>query len=155
METRETVYRMSELKYGVSELRELLRTMGFDPALINTKDLQDVADSLTSLANLPDGKSWGWKYLNQVLHDKLPASRILYSAILAQGALSDGVNSAIATGRRVLVYAKSGVDVHAGTLITRASRRCICGIYFIPAAWNSLTCSSECRKNRRNLSRRK
>jgi hypothetical protein len=142
------------IKYGVSELRELLHTLGHEPDLINTHILQEIADNLSKLAGLSVDKHWTWKYLNQVVHNKLPASRVMFEAILRQGALSDGVNEAIATSQRLVSYAPIGVDVHPGSLILRPSRQCVCGLHFIPPAWNSKDHSLECRKKRKQMERR-
>jgi hypothetical protein len=128
---------------GVSELRELLRTMGHEPDLINTHQLQEIAEILSALAGKQP--AWGWKYLNQVLHNKLAASQQLITAIHQQGMLSDGVNATLATSTKLIAYAPSGVTVHPGSLILTDSRQCPCGLWFIPRAWNQNYHSHECR----------
>ena len=124
-------------------MAELVRSLNHDPQLINRANLQEIADTLSELAGLP--KPWGWKYVANVLHGKLHASKRMMDAILRLGAIIDGVEAA--KYHRVSVLSLH--EIPNDTLITSKPIRCAgCKAWFIPRSWNHKYHSFECRKNR-------
>lgn len=134
---------------GAQALSELIYGLGHDPASIRVDDLQAVADRLSELARRDP--AWGWRYLRNVLNRRMDASRKLIDAVMRLGALVDGAPRDLARSERVTVQALG--KVKPGALVLADSQPCICGIEFVPAAWNQKYHSKECkklaRKNRR------
>ena len=125
-------------------LCELIRAFGHDPNLITGANLQEIADRLSEF--VAREKPWGWKYLANVIHGSQMASSKLGDAILRLGATFDGLPAEIASAHQVQIMAT--VEVHPGSLLTIASRRCknpACPIHFIPRSWNQKYHSAECR----------
>jgi hypothetical protein len=129
-------------------LSELIRGFGHDPSLITTEDLQGIADRLSSIA----GKEtpWGWRYLRNVLNEKVDASAALTRAIMSLGATFDGVPVVLAQAHPVNVLAIG--KIKPGALVLADSRPCenpACPIEFVPSAPRQIYHSKECRKQAR------
>lgn len=130
-------------------LRELIRGLGHDPELINTDDLQLIADDLVKL--VPPNKrgerpDWSWRYLRNVLNQKIDASAALTRAIYALGATTDGLPAIVASAQQVTVLVVG--RVHPGALVLADSRKCArpgCPIHFIPRSARQRYCTIECR----------
>ena len=53
------------------------------------------------------------------------------------------------------VQIPNGFDVPDGTIIQRSARTCICGVSFIPTAWNQINHTKACAKMRAQMKKRK
>jgi hypothetical protein len=131
-------------------LSELIRGFGHDPALITTDDLQGIADRLSAIA----GKKipWGWRYLRNVLNEKVEPSTALTQAIMSLGATFDGVPEIMAQAHQVSVMAVG--NIKSGSLILADSKPCdnpACPIEFVPRVpwqrYHSKECARNAKKN--------
>lgn len=52
------------------------------------------------------------------------------------------------------VQVPNGFDVPEGTIIQRSARTCICGVSFIPTAWNQINHTKACAKMRARMKTR-
>lgn len=135
-------------------LDELIRAFGHDPVSITVEDLQVIADKLSQIA--AKDPPWGWRYLRNLLNDKIEASEKLTRAIFALGASVDGVNEELAGAQQVMVMVPAGVKVHPGALILSHSQPCAnpaCGLHFVPRTprqkYHSRACGRQDAKRRR------
>jgi hypothetical protein len=135
---------------AVEMLRELIRSMGYEPLDLKPGDLQTVSEKLSQAA----GKSppWGWRYLHNILNRKIEASEKMTRAIMILGAISDGVTMTQAKGRPVQVLAVG--EIKSGSVVFGSSRICAnpaCALSFVSDIWNKGACSPECSKIARKL----
>lgn len=127
----------------VDALREIIRSLTYDPDHLTVEAKTDVADRLGQMV----GKPWGWRYIHNVLHGKINASKELQDAIIRLGASIDGMPEILAKSRPVQCLAIG--DVRPGALILADSRRCgypPCGIWFVPTAKHQRYHSIECKR---------
>jgi len=53
------------------------------------------------------------------------------------------------------VQVPNGFDVPDGTIIQRSARTCVCGVSFIPTAWNQINHTKACAKMRARMKKRR
>lgn len=53
------------------------------------------------------------------------------------------------------VQVPNGFDVPEGTVIQRSARTCVCGVSFIPTAWNQINHTKACAKMRARMKKRR
>lgn len=129
----------------IDALREIFVSLSYDPDNLTVENKTDVANRLSQMVNKEE--PWGWRYIHNVLGDKIRASRELVDAINRLGASIDGAPDVLAKASRVNVLAV-GV-VQPGSLILADSRRCknpSCGLWFVPTAHNQRYHSLDCKR---------
>jgi len=124
-------------------LEEVIRGLGHDPALVSVRDLQEIANQLSTMVKKET--PWGWRYLRNVLNGKLEASTKLLDAVMRLGATIDSTPVELARSEQVTVLAVG--HVQSGALILADSRRCAnpgCAIVFVPRVPWQKCHSAEC-----------
>ena len=131
-------------------LQELITALGYPVEQLSggkvhvaQADLEVVVGELSDLVDkLP---AWGWRYLRNVLNDDQAASGKLTQAIMAWGAIIDGVPAIWANTEDVTVRAKPG-QLHPGAVVLPSSLRCGysgCRAAFVPNVPWQRHCSRE------------
>lgn len=129
----------------VDTLVDLILALGQNPIGISTQDLQGVANRLSQLAN--HEPAWSWRYLRQVLNQKMEPSGKLVDAMLRLGAVIDNTPEDLARTQRVTVQVIG--RVRQGALVLADSKSCAnpgCRIEFVPRTPNQVCHSAECAK---------
>ena len=114
-------------------LREITRSFSYNPDDLTVDQKTDIANRLSQMVNREE--PWGWRYIHNVLGDKIKASREMVDAIMRLGASIDGMPDVLAKATQVQCLAVG--DVRPGALILADSRRCgnpACRIWFVPTA---------------------
>lgn len=130
---------------GKTLLEMLLTEMGHDHQFIKPAALQDIAIRLSHMAG--KDKPWTWRYLRNILNQKLEPSARLVDAIQRMGAVEDGLAVDIASANRIYVMAAG--HIHPGSLILADSRICAnpeCSIWFVPRTPNQKYHAASCRR---------
>lgn len=133
-------------------LRLLIEAYGHEPDLIPVAELEKMADRLSIMA----GKDppWGWRYLRNILNQKIDASPRLLSAIYALGAAYDGLPPIVAAARRMNLLVTGNVT--PGAVVLADSRKCAnpaCPVEFVPRSTGQRYCCPDCRARMNELRR--
>lgn len=131
-------------------LQELLRALGYaveekagGKVYVSTETLTVVGRELSALVNKVP--AWKRSYLSNVLNRRQEASAQFVQAIVAWGAVVDGMPAVMANTQDVVVRAQPG-QLHPGAVVLAASRRCrTCRVAFVPRVPWQVCCSASCR----------
>ncbi len=93
------------------------------------------------------GMKYSGSYIKYVMLGNHPYTKILHEGVITL------ISVLIAKPpdrnyERVVVQVGNGFDVPEGTIIQRNARTCICGVSFIPTAWNQINHTKACAKMR-------
>lgn len=99
------------------------------------------------------GMKYSGSYIKYVMLGNHPYTSELHKGVI------NLISELIATPpdrdyERVIVQVPNGFTVPEGTIIQRSARTCVCGVSFIPTAWNQINHTKACAKMRARMKKR-
>ena len=133
-----------------AELEEVIKDFGYDLETLTPHDKGVIAEKMSAVVG--QAPVWTWRYVHNVLHEKINPSKSFIQAIGRLQVILDDGHPFMVRSTRVNVYALGKVS--PGTVILSDSRRCAnstCPIEFVPRVPNQRCCSPECSRARHNI----
>jgi hypothetical protein len=131
-------------------LKDLIAALGYDLLTMRPADKGEIAERLSRIEG--QDPPWTWRYVHNVIGQKIDASARFTQAVLKLLAIYDGADPLMVKARPVQVYAIE--HVNPGTILLAAGRKCAnptCPIEFIPRVpwqrYHSRDCARNAKKN--------